>query len=115
MDLGQKYLNYFAGLKTPPRFFLMMSEQAIRDDEVREEAQAVHQRFVDHCARLIAQGIAEGAFRPIDPTAVAQMLKALIDGLAGQSAIGLRPDRELLSNDGISFLLHGLLKAPDRT
>ena len=109
LDLGQKYLDYFAGLKSPPRFFLMMCEQGIRDDEIREECQAVHERFVDSAARILAQGMAEGAFRESDPHAVAQMLKALIDGMAGQSAIGLRPDKERLLSDGIGMILHGIL------
>jgi len=112
LDLGQKYLDYFAGLKSPPRFFLMMCEQGIRDDEIREECQAVHARFVDAAARILAQGMAEGAFRPADPVAVAQMLKAIIDGMAGQSAIGIRPDRERLLNDGIQMILHGILARP---
>jgi TetR/AcrR family acrAB operon transcriptional repressor len=112
LDLGQQYLDYFAGLKSPPRFFLMMCEQAIRDDEVREEVQAVHQRFLDHSTRIIAQGVAEGSFRSLDPIAVAQVLKALIDGLAGQSAIGIRPDKERLSTDGILMLLNGMI-APE--
>ena len=112
LDLGQKYLDYFAGLKSPPRFFLMMIEQAIRDDEVREEVQAVHQRFLDQVTRMIAQGVAEGSFRDLDPIAVAQVLKALIDGLAGQSAIGVRPDKERLSTDGIRVLLEGMLAGP---
>jgi len=110
IDLGQKYLDYFAGLKSPPRFFLMMSEQAIRDDEIREELQAVHQRFVDAATRILAQGMAEGTFRDLDPLALAQILKALIDGFAGQSAIGVRPDKEKLANDGIGMILHGLLR-----
>lgn len=109
LDLGQKYLDYFAGLKSPPRFFLMMCEQGIRDDEIREECHAVHERFVDAAARILAQGMAEGAFRQADPQAVAQMLKALIDGMAGQSAIGLRPDKESLVTDGIQMILHGIL------
>jgi AcrR family transcriptional regulator len=110
IDLGQKYLDYFAGLKSPPRFFLMMSEQAIRDDEIREELHAVHQRFVDAATRILAQGMAEGTFRELDPLALAQILKALIDGFAGQSAIGVRPDKEKLANDGIGMILHGLLQ-----
>ncbi|MEQ1569133.1 MAG: TetR/AcrR family transcriptional regulator, partial [Myxococcota bacterium] len=123
LDLGQKYLDYFAGLKTPPRFFLMMCEQGIRDEEIREECQAVHQQFVDAVARVLAQGMAEGAFRQGDPQSMAEMLKALIDGMSGQSAIGIRPDRERLMTDGITFVLYGLLapgavappppKAPD--
>jgi hypothetical protein len=90
----------------------MMSEQAIRDDEVREEVQAVHQRFVDAATRIVAQGIAEGSFRDLDPIAVAQLLKAIIDGLAGQSAIGVRPDAARLSTSGIQVLLGGLLRSP---
>jgi AcrR family transcriptional regulator len=109
LDLGRQYLDYFAGLKSPPRFFLMMCELAIRDDEVRDEVQAVHLRFIDQVTRIIAQGVAEGSFREIDPAAVSQVLKAMIDGLAGQSAIGIRPDRERLSADGILLLLRGLL------
>lgn len=109
LDLGLKYLDYFAGLKSPPRFFLMMCEQGIRDDEIREECQAVHQRFVDSSTRILAQGMAEGAFREADPQAIAMMLKAMIDGMAGQSAIGIRPDRERLMNDGLQMILHGIL------
>jgi AcrR family transcriptional regulator len=109
VDLGQQYLAYFAGLKSPPRFFLMMCEQGIRDDEIREEVQAVHQRFVDAATRILAQGMKEGTFREADPHGVAMILKAIIDGLAGQAAIGIRPDRDKLVNDGLSTLLHGLL------
>jgi AcrR family transcriptional regulator len=112
LDLGQKYLDYFAGLKSPPRFFIMMCEQAIRDDELREEVVALHQRFTDATTRIVAQGVAEGAFRPIDPVAVAQVFKAMIDGLAGESAIGVRPDKDRLQNDGLRLLMEGLLLPP---
>jgi AcrR family transcriptional regulator len=112
VDLGRRYLDYFAGLKSPPRFFLMMCEQAIRDDEVREEVQAVHQRFIDALSRILAQGVAEGSFNQMDQIAVAQTLKAMIDGLAGQSAIGIRPDANRLQGGGLEVLLRGLLVQP---
>lgn len=114
LDLGQRYLQYFAGLKTPPRFFLMMTEQAVRDETIREEVQAVHQRFLDAVTRIVAQGVAEGTFRPLDPSVVAQMLKAMIDGLAGEAAIGVRPDPELLTRDGIDLILRGILNTPEQ-
>lgn len=109
MDLGTKYLDYFAGLKSPPRFFLLMSEMAIRDEELRVKVNGIHTRFVDGIARVIRQGVEEGTFRAYDPLAVALMLKAIIDGLAGQSAVGVRPDVVRLSSDGIRVLLDGLL------
>ena len=37
------------------------------------------------------------------------MLKAMIDGLSGQSAIGIRPQSEQLAGDGIQMLLNGIL------
>ncbi|TNE89210.1 MAG: TetR/AcrR family transcriptional regulator [Deltaproteobacteria bacterium] len=109
MELGMRYLDYFAGLKSPPRFFLMMCEIGIRDEEIREEVQAVHQHFIDAVTRIMAQGMAEGSFRPLDPQAVAVMLKALIDGLAGESAVGIRPDKEVLAVSGMQLILHGIL------
>lgn len=109
VELGTRYLDYFAGLKTPPRFFLLMSEMAIRDEDIRRRVNAIHQRFVDRIAEVIRQGVEEGVFAPFDPIAVAQMMKALIDGLAGQSAVGVRPDVERLSSDGLRLLLMGLL------
>ena len=109
IDLGRKYLDYLAGLKTPPRFFLLMSELAIRDEELRRRVNAVHEQFVSATERVVAQGVAEGAFRDLDPRAVALFLKAFIDGLAGQSAVGMRPDVERLGTDGIRMLLTGLL------
>lgn len=112
LDLGRRYLDYFAGLKTPPRFFLLMSELAIRDEDVRRKVNAVHEDFVSATEAVILQGIREGAFRPYDARAVALFLKAFIDGLAGQSAVGMRPDTERLATDGLRVLLQGLLN-PD--
>ncbi len=91
----------------------MMCEMGIRDAEVREECQAIHGRFVDAATRIVAQGAAAGAFRELDPVAVAQIFKALIDGLAGQAAIGIRPDRQRLATDGIDMVLRGILAAPE--
>ncbi len=112
LDLGRRYLDYFAGLKTPPRFFLLMSELAIRDEDVRRKVTGVHEDFVSATEAVILLGIREGAFRPYDARAVALFLKAFIDGLAGQSAVGMRPDTERLATDGLRVLLQGLLN-PD--
>ncbi len=108
MEVGSKYLDYFAGLKSPPRFFMIMSEMALRDEKIRERATAIHWRFVEEVSLLIGQGIASGHFRKQDPMAASMMLKAFIDGLAGQAAIGIRPDVVRLSTDGIRLILEGL-------
>ena len=68
----------------------------------QEELQATHRRFIDAASRILAQGMAEGTFKSGDPEAAAILLKAMIDGLAGQSAIGIRPDKERLSQGAYS-------------
>lgn len=113
LHVGRAYLEAFAGTEQPPRFFLMMTELAMRDEELREECEALHQRFVDAAARIFAQGIAEGSMRPMDPEAVARLLKALIDGIGGQAAIGIAPPPELLAQEGFTTVLRGLLVDPD--
>ncbi len=108
VELARRYMDHFSELESPPRFFLLMSEMAIRDEEVRQRVIAIHDRFVDELAQLIEQGTREGTFDDVDPVAAAVMLKAFIDGVAGQAAIGVRPDVERLTTDGIRLVMYGL-------
>lgn len=107
--MARQYLDYFSGLETPPRFFLLMTEMAIRDETIRERVQAIHERYVQGLATIIAQGAQEGIFRQVDPQALSTLLKALIDGLSGHAAAGMRPDVGRLASAGMDILLHGLL------
>ncbi len=109
MIMARQYLDYFSGLEDPPRFFLLMTEMAIRDDGIRENVQAIHDRYVQGLASIIAQGAEEGIFRPVDAEALSTLLKALIDGLSGQAAAGLRSDVGRLTAAGMDIILHGLL------
>jgi AcrR family transcriptional regulator len=108
VEVGTRYVEHFAGLKSPPRFFLHMAEMAIRDEGIRQRVSAMHHLFVERLAALIAEGVAEGSFKALDPMAAAMVLKAVVDGLSGQSAIGVRPDVERLSTDGLRMILNGL-------
>lgn len=112
LDVGLRYVTYFAATESPPRFFMMMSELGTRDGDIRDECQAVHQRFVDAVTRILAQGIAEGSFRPADPHATAQLLKAMIDGFAGQAAVGVPIDVGQLVHGAFHTLLRGILAKP---
>ena len=111
IDVGIRYLDYFAGLKSPPRFFMIMTEMAIRDEEIRSRVHQIHEKFVLEVSKLIQEGIDSGAFRDLDPMAAAMMLKAFIDGLAGQAAVGVRPDVKRLSTDGVRLILEGLVQS----
>ena len=112
VELGTSYLRHFGGLATPPSFFLIMNEMAIRDEAVRASMSETHQRFLERIAELIREGVADGSFRDVDPLAAALVLKAMVDGMAGQSAIGIPLDVGRLSGDGIRLILEGLSAAP---
>lgn len=112
VELGTSYLAHFAGLEDPPSFFLLMNELAVRDEAVRASMTETHERFVQRIAALIREGIDDGSFRDVDPLAAALVLKAMVDGMAGQFAIGIRPDVARLSTDGIRLILEGLSAAP---
>ena len=112
VELGTRYLSHFGGLATPPSFFLIMNEMAIRDEAVRACMSETHQRFLERIAELIREGVADGSFRDVDPLAAALVLKAMVDGMAGQSAIGIPLDVGRLSGDGIRLILEGLSAAP---
>ncbi len=109
MLLARQYLDYYAGVEDPPRFFLLMTEMAIRDQVIRERVHAIHDSYVSELAQIIDQGVAEGLFRPLHARSVAYLLKGLIDGLAGQAAAGVPPDAALLSTAGIDIVLHGVM------
>ena len=87
-----------------------MNGLAIRDEEIRERVLTVHERFLGLLSALIEQGIQEGQFREIDPLAGAMLLKATMDGLVGQAAIGVPPDTDRLLTDGIRVVLAGLVR-----
>jgi AcrR family transcriptional regulator len=114
LEVGGTYVAWAAGLRSVPRFFLMMSEQALREPDLRAECQAIHTRFVEALARILAQGITEGALRPLDPTLVAQLLKGMLDGFAGQAAIGIPVDPQRMADEGFRTVLCGILAQPER-
>ncbi len=109
MIMARQYLDYFSGLEDPPRFFLLMTEMAIRDEAIRDNVHAIHDQYVQGLAAIIAQGSDEGIFRPVDAEALSTLLKALIDGISGQAAAGMRPDVARLTTAGMDILLNGLL------
>ncbi len=108
--MARQYLAYFSGLEDPPRFFLLMTEMSIRDEAIRQRVHAIHERYVQGLATIIAQGTEEGLFRPVDAESLSTMLKGLIDGISGQAAAGLRPDVARLASAGMDILLNGLLE-----
>ena len=70
------------------RLWLTFWGEAARNDRLRAVGERQHRRWTRFLARIITAGIADGEFAPVDPTATATQIAALIDGLAVQTTLG---------------------------
>ena len=108
--IGQHFLEYFHQAPDAPRFFVVMGEMALRDEEVRKRLMQMQQAFIGEVTKLVEQGIQEGVLRPIDAPAVAALLKALVDGIEGLNALGYPLDAPRHLGACLDLLMEGLRK-----
>lgn len=108
--IGQHFLEYFTQAPDAPRFFVVMGEMALRDEEVAKKLLEMQTIFIAEVTKLIEQGMSEGIFRPVDPSVVAALLKALVDGVEGLNALGYPLDAPRYLGASLDLLMQGLQK-----
>lgn len=106
--LGQHYLEYFSQAPDAPRFFIVMGEMGLRDENLARRLLEMQTAFIDQIAKLIDQGVAEGVLRPVDSHAVAALLKALLDGVEGLQALRYQMDLQRILGAALELVLNGL-------
>ncbi len=108
--LATHYLEYFSSAPDAPRFFVVMGEMALRDEALAAKLLEMQSAFIDEGAELIGQGIDEGVVRPVDKQVVAAILKALLDGLEGLTALDYPIDVQRFMGVGLELVMGGLVK-----
>jgi AcrR family transcriptional regulator len=108
--MARHYLEFFASRPDYPRFFMVMGEMAGRDPSVREMLANLQAEYTSSMARIVKAGIERGELRPVDPEAIATLLKGLIDAIEGYMAIGVKMDMDRIMAAGMELLTHGLLQ-----
>lgn len=89
--------------------FLEFWRQASRDPEVWEATNAPYRRYQDYFAALIAEGIREGSFAPVDARAFAQLIVSLAVGLLLQGLIDPEgADWGAVGKESMQVILKGL-------
>jgi len=92
--------------------FLEFWRQASREPAVWQATIEPYRRFRDAFAELIAQGVAEGSLRPVDPQATARVLVSLGVGLVLQGILDPEDaDWGRTADDAVRVLLEGVQKA----
>ena len=98
-----------AGLPIYLEFWTMSA----RDPEVWQQTIEPYRRYRDFFAGIVAQGVAEGTFREVDPQAAAGSIVALAVGLLVQGMLDPGgADWEQNSQEGMRILLNGLTSSP---
>lgn len=93
--------------------FLEFWSQAAREPAVWEATIAPLARYRQFFAGLLAEGVAEGALKPIDAETVARMLIAVALGLLLQSVLEpTAADWGQITQESVQIMLRGLMQDP---
>lgn len=89
--------------------FLEFWAQAARDPTTWQATIAPYRRYRSWFAQIVAEGIADGSLRAVDPAAAAQVIVALAVGLLLQGLLDPEgADWGRAAEDGVQILLDGL-------
>lgn len=111
--LGAHYVEYFSSAPDAPRFFVVMGEMALRDPRLASRLLEMQTAYVDMVASLIQQGIEAGLLRPVEPRKVAAILKAVLDGVEGLTALGFPLEGSDYLSTGMELIMNGLWQPSD--
>jgi AcrR family transcriptional regulator len=110
LELAQRFLTSFAFASDRPNFFVVMSEVGLREPVVKQKLLAMQNHYIDMLEHFLAAGVDSGEIRPVHPRSAAIFVKSLLDGLEGNTALGLDLDLQTLIPSGLDMLLNGLLQ-----
>jgi TetR/AcrR family transcriptional repressor of uid operon len=99
----------FAAAEDRLPMFLEFWLQASRDETVWKAVIAPYRHYQERFARLVADGIAEGSFKPIDSQVAAQIILSLAVGLVLQGVLDPHgADWEKTARESMQILMNGL-------
>lgn len=111
ITLAEELLQLFAS-SDRPRFMVIIGEMALRDEQIAGLLKELQLNYFKRVVQLLEMGVAAGQIRAVDGEAVAVVLKALVDGIQANFAVGIDLDLERVVAAALDILTNGLL-APD--
>jgi len=108
IELAEHFVQLFASTDRP-RFMVIIGEMALRDEEIAKLLKELQFNYFDRVSQVLEHAIALGELRDVDTQAVAIVLKALMDGMQANFAIGIDMDLDRIVGAGLDLLTGGLL------
>lgn len=110
--LGRYYPGYASANPLSARFFVVMTEVALRDDAVAGRLAEMQHAYVQSIKTVLDEGVEAQELRPVDSEALAVFLKAIVNGLEVGIALGYDIQLGRVIPAALNALLTGIL--PDR-
>jgi AcrR family transcriptional regulator len=108
-SMAQAAQQVFVDAQGQVPMFLEFWAQAARDPTTWQATIAPYRRYRSWFAQIVAEGIADGSLRAVDPAAAAQVIVALAVGLLLQGLLDPEgADWGRAAEDGVQILLDGL-------
>lgn len=109
VELAEHFIQLFAS-SDRPRFMVIIGEMALRDDEIARLLRELQENYFERIAQLLQMGIDSGQLRStVDPHSSSVVLKAMIDGVQANFAVGVDLDLEAVVAAGLDLLTNGLI------
>lgn len=107
--LGRYYPGYASANPLSARFFIVMTEVALRDEVVAGRMAEMQYAYVQSIKTVLDDGIEAGELRPLDSEALSIFLKAIVNGLEVGIALGYDIQLGRVIPAALNALLTGIL------
>lgn len=110
--LGEHFVALFSN-RDQSRFMITIGEMALRDEDVARMLHDLQGHYFERISQLLESAHLQNEINPVDTHTTAIVLKALIDGIQLNFALGLEVDHDLLIETILIILTQGLSPAPE--
>jgi AcrR family transcriptional regulator len=110
MVLAEHFMELFASTDAP-RFLVIIGEMGLRDDEIAAMLSQLQTNYFDRVSELLQRAIDENQVRDLDTRATAVVLKAMLDGIQANYALGIEIDLERTVAAAVEILMSGIAPA----
>jgi AcrR family transcriptional regulator len=108
IELAEHFMKLFAS-SDRPRFMVIIGEMALRDEEIADMLRDLQLNYFERISQILDAGIQAGQLREVDVRSCSIVLKALIDGVQANFAVGVDLDLEAVVAAGLDLLTQGLV------
>lgn len=112
IELAEHFLELFAN-SDRPRFMVIIGEMGLRDKEIQKLLKELQLNYFERVAELLERAVEDDQIRKCDTGATAVVLKAMLDGVQMNYALGIDVDLEKTIAAAMDILMYGLARPED--